>query len=304
MARIRNPRWIALFSLAILALPACGQRLSLSELPDSPSASQSSTSSQAPADGKSTTLSVPDESKMTPEEKHRLAQQQLEAQTHQRVGGVMAAFNTTQNREALPLSAGQKFELFFKSATDPWPFLLAGANAGIGQAKDSNPEWGQGIKGYGHRTGAAYGDYVIGNFFGNALLPAWWHEDPRYFQMGHGMPMKRILWAAASCVWSRRDNGSWGPNYANVAGNLIGTSITRVTYYPASTRTVGDTIEDGFVVTFEGIVGAEVIEWWPDAVRRHRRKQAEKLARQDAAAQARSGSQAPRSHPQNSNTQQ
>jgi hypothetical protein len=33
-------------------------------------------------------------------------------------------------------------------------------------------------------------------------------------------------------------------------------------------------------------VGSEVIEFWPDLVRRHRRKQAEKLARQGIMAPA------------------
>src|ERR1035437_868994 len=145
--------------------------------------------------------------------------------------GVMATFNTTLNKDALPLSPKQKFQLFFRSATDPWPFLLNGFVAGIGQAKDSNPDWGQGMQGYAKRFGSGYSDYFIGNFFGNALLPSLLHEDPRYFQKGTGSVGSRILWAAGGSVWCKRDKGGWGPNYANVAGNLIGTAIARV-YYP------------------------------------------------------------------------
>ena len=33
-------------------------------------------------------------------------------------------------------------------------------------------------------------------------------------------------------------------------------------------------------MTAQAIIGSEVIEFWPDIVRHHRRKQAEKLARQ------------------------
>ena len=193
--------------------------------------------------------------------------------------GVMATFNTTRNRDALPLSPGQKFQLFFKSETDPWPFLLASVVAGIGQADNSYPEWGQGVKGYATRFGGAYTDAFIGNFFGNAVLTSLLKEDPRYFQKGTGTATGRFLWAAASTVWCKRDNGTWGPNYANVGGNLIGAAIAR-SYYPASERTVGNTISDGLTVSAEGIVGSEVIEFWPDLVRRHKRKQAEKLARQ------------------------
>ena len=209
------------------------------------------------------------------------AEEQLKAQEHQRVMGVMATFNTTSNRNALPLSPKQKFQLFFKSETDPWPFGLALVVAGIGQADDSYPEWGYGAQGYAKRFGAAYTDAFIGNFFGNAVLTSVLHEDPRYFQKGTGSFTKRFLWAASSTVWCRRDKGTWGPNYANVGGNLIGAAIAR-TYYPASERTVGDTIQDGITVSVEGIVGSEVIEFWPDIARHYKRKHDEKLARQAA----------------------
>ncbi|MGA2539719.1 MAG: hypothetical protein ABSF53_27170, partial [Terracidiphilus sp.] len=64
-------------------------------------------------------------------------------------------------------------------------------------------------------------------------------------------------------------------------------------YYPASERTVSDTITDGLTVSAEGIVGSEVIEFWPDMVRHYKRKKAEKLARQQAAqdAAAKAGAQ-------------
>ncbi len=230
-------------------------------------AAQGSSSSQAPAPQSAAEKS-----------KHDLAEEQLKQQEHNRVAGVMAAFNTTQNQNAIPLSPRQKFQLFFKSATDPWPFGLAAVVAGIGQADDSYPAWGQGMGGYATRFGSAYSDYFIGNFFGNAVLPSLWHEDPRYYQKGTGSVASRALWAATSTGWCKRDNGGWGPNWGNVVGNLIGSAIARV-YYPASERNVVDTVTDGLTVSAEGIVGSEVIEFWPDAVRHHRRKQAEKAAR-------------------------
>jgi hypothetical protein len=221
---------------------------------------------------------------------HDKAEEQLKAQEHQRVAGVMATFNTTSNKDALPLSPGQKFQLFFRSSIDPWPFLLASVVSGIGQADDSYPEWGQGLQGYAKRYGAAYGDAFIGNFFGNAVLPTVLHEDPRYFQKGTGSATKRLLWAASSTVWCKRDKGGWGPNYANIGGNLIGAAIAR-SYYPPSERTVSDTITDGLTVSAEGIVGAEVIEFWPDLARHMKRKHDEKLARQAAARDAKGAAQ-------------
>jgi hypothetical protein len=226
----------------------------------------------------------------TEKSQHEKAEEQLKEQEHQRVAGVMATFNTTSNRNALPLSPGQKFQLFFRSEIDPWPFLLAGVVSGIGQADDNYPEWGQGVQGYAKRFGASYSDAFIGNFFGNAVLTSILHEDPRYFQKGTGSKTSRFLWAASSTVWCKRDKGGWGPNYANVGGNLIGAAIARA-YYPPSERDVPSTISDGLTVSAEGIVGSEIIEFWPDIARHFKQKHAEKLARRTAQRDAQPASQ-------------
>jgi hypothetical protein len=253
-------------------------------LPDAPLAGVEQTSSSSkppvPEQSGSQTPAAQSAVAQTPEELQRQkAQEQLKAQEKQRVFGVMATFNTTRNKDALPLTSGQKYQLFFKSATDPWPFLLAGFGAGIDQADDSFPEYGQGVQGYAKRFGAAYTDYFTGNLLGNAVLASLMKEDPRYFQKGTGSYTSRFLWAATSTVWCKRDNATWGPNYANVIGNLMGAAVSNL-YYPQSDRTVGGTLGRGFTVTAQAIIGSEVIEFWPDMVRHHRRKQAEKLAKQ------------------------
>ena len=243
-----------------------------------PAPSQSGSSSSSASSSSTSNSSSTSQQAGAQQTQHEKAEEELKQQEKQRVAGIMATFNTTTNQNATPLSSDQKFRLFFKSAFDPWPFGLSAVVAGVGQAEDSNPEWGEGMQGYAKRFGAGYSDYFLGNFFGNAVLTSLLHEDPRYFQKGTGKPINRVLWAAASTVWCKRDNGKWGPNYANVGGNLIGSAIGRL-YYPASSRTVGDTIDDGFTVSVEGIVGAEVIEFWPDLARHYQRKKAEKQAR-------------------------
>jgi hypothetical protein len=253
-------------------------------LPDAPLAGIEQTSSSSnppvPQQSGSQTPVAQNAVAQTPEEAQRQkAQEQLKAQEKQRVFGVMATFNTTTNKDAAPLTPGQKYQLFFKSATDPWPFLLAGFGAGLDQADDSFPEYGQGMQGYAKRFGAAYTDYFTGNLLGNAVLASLMKEDPRYFQKGTGSYTSRFLWAATSTVWCKRDNATWGPNYANVLGNLMGAAVSNL-YYPQSDRTVGGTLGRGFTVTAQAIIGSEVIEFWPDMVRHHRRKQAEKLAKQ------------------------
>jgi hypothetical protein len=303
-------RWFAAASMSVVLLLADPTAKSLSAesalyLPNATAAALDQTTSQntpPAATGQSGTQTPPPANPappMTPEEQRKLAQEQLEQEEHQRVWAVVATFNTTANQQAIPLSTGQKYQLFFKSATDPWPFLLASVLAGISQAENGLPEYGQGVQGYAKRFGASYGDYFIGNFLGNAVFASLMKEDPRYYQKGHGTYLRRVLWAASGTVWCKRDSGTWGPNYANVIGNLTGAAIANV-YYPQSERTVGATIGRGFSVTAQGIIGSEVIEFWPDIVRYHKRKQAEKLARQGgepSVAQSAPASSAPTTHP-------
>lgn len=281
--RLALTRWFTAVCVAVaIHMGAPSVRAdTLPNLPDNPSpnsvqASQDTNTPPAASQsdaGDSSAQSTPENE----EERRKLAQEQLESQLHQRVFAVMATFNTTANKDAVPLSTKQKYVLFFRSASDPWPFVLNAVGAGIDQADNSFPEYGQGVQGYAKRFGAAYTDYFTGNLLGNAVLASLLKEDPRYFQKGTGSFTSRFLWASTSTVWCKRDNQTWGPNYANVMGNLMGAAISN-TYYPESQRTVGNTLERGFTVTAQAIIGSEVIEFWPDMVRYHRRKVAEKLA--------------------------
>jgi hypothetical protein len=262
-------------------------------LPDNPSPTLQQTSPQnnaAPAPDTSAPAGQTSSSQTSQTTPPQTAAEQLKLQEKQRIMGVMAAFNTTQNHDALPLSPHQKFQLFFKSVTDPWPFALTAVVAGISQANDSFAEYGQGVQGYAKRYGASYTDYFTGNLFGNAILPSVLHEDPRYYQRGHGKFITRALWAAGSTGWCKRDNGTWGPNYSNIMGNLIGASFSNF-YYPDDDRTLGGTIERGLTVTVEGAVGAELIEFWPDIARHYKQKKADKLAREAAKTNAQGATQ-------------
>lgn len=279
IGRLAAASLAVVFFLAVPAARSQSANASLT-LPDNPSPQVQASDSQSNAPNRANGATSETSSSQTSQTDQPLtAEQQLRLQEKQRILGVMATFNTTQNHNALPLSSRQKYQLFFKSVTDPWPFALTAVVAGISQADDDFSGYGQGVQGYAKRYGAGYTDYFTGNFFGNAVLPSLLHEDPRYYQLGHGKIITRALWAAGSTGWCKRDDGTWGPNYANVAGNLIGAAISNV-YYPGEERTVSDTLQRGLTVTVEGAIGAELIEFWPDIAGHYKRKKAEKRARE------------------------
>jgi hypothetical protein len=238
------------------------------------------------------TTSTPQQtgSSVSPELKGQteLGDAQLKKQETQRILGVMPAFNSVYEGTVPPLTPKQKFQLMWKSTTDAYVFAFAAFTAGIGQAQNSHAAYGQGVEGYAKRFGANYADTADGNLWGNAILTVALHEDPRYFRLGHGTFTHRLLYSMSTSVWCKRDSGTAGPNYANVFGNLIAGGISNL-YYPAADRGVGQTFQNAGTVTAEGMIGAALIEFWPDIAHHYKVK---KQAKVDAAAAATRNAQA------------
>jgi hypothetical protein len=255
-------------------------------LPDAPTprisssddAQQSSTSASQQTTAPQQTPAPPDE---TPEQRKARAAAELKAEESQRMAGIIPNFNAVNSGKAAPISPGQKFHLFFKSSVDPYQFALAGLDAGIGQAEDSNPGYYQGLKGYLRRYGANYGDNVDGNFWGNAVLPVVFRQDPRYFRMGHGPFLHRVLYSIATTVRTRSDDGNWQFAVSNLAGNLIGAAISNA-YYPDGDRGLYPTLRRGLSVTYQGTIGGLLEEFYPDVESLYKRRHAAKLAAKTA----------------------
>ncbi len=248
--------------------------------PQNPQSSSGSPSqaTQNPASGTAQPGQTTPETK---EQKAERAKRELEAEEKQRLLGVVPMFNVQSNANAAPLTSKQKYQLFFKSSTDWYQFAITAIDGGLSMGGNEYPAYGEGVEGFAKYWGAAYADTFDGNLWGNAILTSWWKEDPRYYRMGHGNFFKRTGYSALTTIWCKRDKGNWGPNYANVAGNFIGGTISNL-YYPKSSRGVELTLGRGASVTYEGIVGAEIAEFWPDIIGHFMKKHQEKLARQAA----------------------
>jgi hypothetical protein len=202
------------------------------------------------------------------ESKHQKAEEQIKQQEHQRVMGIIPAFNISYRGDAVSLTPAEKVRLAFHSTIDPYAFGLAFIVAGLGEAKGDNPGFGWGPEGYAKRSGAAYLDAFDGTMIGNAFLPIMLHQDPRYFRLGHGSASHRFFYAVATSFICKHDNtGKWEPNYSNVGGNIISGAISNL-YYPDSKSGVAQTFEAGMTVTFEGTFGATLQEFWPDISRK------------------------------------
>ena len=197
-------------------------------------------------------------------------------------------FLTVENAALFPpLSAKQKFGVVTRSAFDPVEFVWYGALAGISQAQNSEPGFGQGAEGYGKRYGAYIADGTIENYFVGAIFTSMLHQDPRYFQNGQGSFGHRTGYAVSRIFVTRTDSKTNQFNYSEIVGSALASAISTYSYHPhpgyhpmlgvevpyvASDRTVKNTLSVwGSQVGYDTIT-LVIKEFWPD-IRRKIRKQ-------------------------------
>jgi hypothetical protein len=165
----------------------------------------------------------------------QIATEQVHLEEQQRVMGFIPNFYVVYDAEnAASLTTKLKFQMAYKVATDPVSIGGALLLAGMNQAGDT-PNYQQGMKGYGQRFGAAYGNGVTDIMFGGAILPSIFHQDPRYFYQGTGTTKSRLMHALANPFICRGDNGRNEFNISSLGGDLISSALSN-TYYPSSNR--------------------------------------------------------------------
>lgn len=188
-----------------------------------------------------------------------VAHAQVKEAEKQRVLGIIPNFYSSYIWHAAPLTPKLKFDLAFRSTTDPVTVLIVAGIAGVQQAHNTFPGYGSGPAAYGKRFGAAYADNVIGRFLGGAILPSVLHQDPRYFYKGTGSVWSRGLYALSTAVIARGDNGRWQPNYSHVLGNFAAAGISNLYRDPAD-RSASLTLRNGFIITGTNALGNLVRE--------------------------------------------
>jgi hypothetical protein len=174
----------------------------------------------------------------------RIAEEQVRLQEQQRLLGVFPNFYTSYIWNAGPLTAGQKFRLAVHSMLDPVVFLTTGVGAGIEQANNTSPAYGQGAAGYAKRYGADYAEEVSNRFFSGAIYPSLFHQDPRFFYQGSGSRRSRALYAVTRAFVTRGDNGKQQPNFSRILGVFTAGALTNA-YHPNKDRSAGLTFRHG-----------------------------------------------------------
>lgn len=171
-----------------------------------------------------------------------------------------------------PLSAKQKFAVVARSSFDyveyPWYAFLAG----ISQAENSEPGYGQGAEGYGKRFGAAFADGTIENFMTSAVVPSLLRQDPRYYQLGRGGFWHRTEYAVSRLIITRGDSGTREFNFSEIFGAATSSAISTYSYHPSSDRNLSNVASVwGTQIGYDGLTFV-VKEFWPDIKRKLSKK--------------------------------
>ena len=177
---------------------------------------------------------------------------------------VMPNYLTAQNEAQIkPLTWKEKFTITAKGAFDPYEFVIVGVLAGIRQAENAYPAFGQGADGYGKRYGTAFADQVDGNMMVGAVFPSILRTDPRYFQLGKGGFGHRFMYAISRVFVTRKDSGGNTFNIPEVFGNATAIGISTF-YYPAQDHSGSSFVSGWGIQMGVDAFGNELKEFWPD----------------------------------------
>jgi len=257
---ISGNRWARTFVLRAVVISTLWLAFPLLAQQQNPASSDTTSQGQAKVGGQSG------------ENKDPAIQEQKKPE-NDRLFFVLPNYLTVENaKEIPPLTTGQKFKLVALGTFDPVEYPYVGVLAGIDQAENTDPSFGQGFKGYAKRYGAAFADTTVENFMVGAVVPSLLHQDPRYYQLGKGGFWRRAGYAALRIFITRTDSGKTQFNYSEWAGSAIAAALSNV-YHPPADRNALNSANIWVTQLWGDAVGFELKEFWPDIKRRlHRNK--------------------------------
>jgi hypothetical protein len=231
------------------------EALPVLELPDAPSAQQNPQSGQAPA--------PPQKKTDDPYAVSANGTQQTK-----RVLGIVPNFSSVSADTKLPpQTPKQKLTLAAKNSFDYSSFLVAGIQAGISMNGNSYPEFHQGAAGYARYYWHTLADTADENFMVGGLGPILFHQDNRFYTLGHGGFRKRTWYAVTRVLVTRQDSGSKMFNFSEVVGSGASAGLSTV-YYPKQYQTWTKVGQKWLTSDLIDCFNFFWKEYWPDVNKR------------------------------------
>ena len=125
-----------------------------------------------------------------------------------------------------------KLRNYFFDAFGPYPIVGAGIAAGINQAYQTPPEWGQGAEAYSKRFSSDFGIAAVTTTTRYALSQAF-HEDTMYYRCECKGVFRRLGHAVISTFTARRgDDGHRVFSFPDLVAPYAGTMTAVYGWYP------------------------------------------------------------------------
>jgi hypothetical protein len=167
------------------------------------------------------------------------------------------------------LTAPEKFRLFVTNTMEPVTFIETGFNAGLAQAQDQDPRFGQGAGGYAKRYGAALADDVAGDFLHTFLLPVVFRQDPRYYRQLEGSTTTRLGHALSHVFVAKGDSGSKMFNFSEWMGTTSMVFLSNA-YHPGNAQGLRPAARRIGMNVATDAASDMVREFWPEIVHKLR----------------------------------
>lgn len=166
------------------------------------------------------------------------------------------------------LDSVQKLDLFVRNNIEPLNFVSSAFDAGLQQAEDVDPTFGQGAAGYGKRFVAGLADRASSDFFHTFLFPVLFRQDPRYYRIGEGTSgHQRFLHALTHVFVARSDSGHDMFNFSEWLGTASAKALSN-TYHPGNPRGFAPAATR-VIVGVSTDMGVDILrEFWPEVVRK------------------------------------
>jgi hypothetical protein len=127
----------------------------------------------------------------------------------------------------------QRFHNYLFDSFGPYAIVGSIAAAGINQATNSPPDWGQGAEGYGDRVANKFGINLVATTARYGMAEVF-HEDTIYYRCECSGIFPRFKHAMISTVTARHgSDGHRFISFANISAPYAGTETAALGWYPS-----------------------------------------------------------------------
>lgn len=160
------------------------------------------------------------------------------------------------------LSFSDRVKIYERSFMQPEALIGPALGAGIGQWRDTPPEWGQGAGAYGTRFASGFGRSVISRTIAFGVAAAD-REDSRFFPSNEKGIWRRTRHAIVGTFVSRTPTGGSMPAFSRFAGVYSAGFIANA-WEPRSQDDTAHALERGSTALLSSMGWHIFEEFWPD----------------------------------------